>query len=236
MNKYSVLIVDDEPIQRKIMQQYCEQSRFFSSIHQASDAVEALEMLHKFNYHLLLLDINMPLLSGLNLVKTLQANVKVIFVTAYAEHAVEAFELNVIDYLLKPVAFERFIKALQKLVTSETLPENNTADVATTTTEKAFIALKQGKKNLRVKADDILYCEAKGNNTRVFLADETTLDIYIPLTKLLTDLPIADFSRIHRSFIVNNKRIKAIENNQVYIGKATIPIGANFKAAVQKLL
>lgn len=221
MNKFTVLIVDDEPIQRKIMREYCTQSRFFQKIDEAKDGVEALQLLNQSSYDLLLLDINMPLLSGLSLAKSIKGNTKVIFVTAYAEHAVEAFELSVIDYLLKPVSFERFIKAIQKLI-----PEEK----ATTLDTKNFIALKQGKKTIKVNLDDILYCESKGNNTHIFLSTDTQLNIYSPLTKLLSELPKEMFTQVHRAFIVNIKKIKVVENNLIHIGNITIPIGANFKS------
>lgn len=221
MNKFTVLIVDDEPIQRKIMREYCTQSRFFQKIDEAKDGVEALELINQSSYDLLLLDINMPLLSGLSLAKSIKGNTKVIFVTAYAEHAVEAFELSVIDYLLKPVSFERFIKAIQKLI-----PEEK----ATALDTKNFIALKQGKKTIKVNLDDILYCESKGNNTHIFLSTDTQLNIYSPLTKLLSELPKEMFTQVHRAFIVNIKKIKVVENNLVHIGNITIPIGANFKS------
>lgn len=227
MNKFSVLIVDDEPIQRKIMREYCIQSRFFEKIAEAKDGVEALEFLNLSNYDLLLLDINMPLLSGLSLAKAVKPVTKIIFVTAYAEHAVEAFELSVIDYLLKPVSFERFIKAIQKLV-----PETP----AVTNESSNFVTVKQGKKTLKVNVDDILYCEAKGNNTHIFLTDNTHLDIYSPLTKLLSELPKELFTQVHRAFVVNNKKVKAVENNLLHIGSVTVPVGGNFKDSLQRLI
>jgi DNA-binding LytR/AlgR family response regulator len=220
MNKFSVLIVDDEPIQRKIMREYCTQSRFFEKVSEAKDGVEALEFLNQSHFDLLLLDINMPLLSGLSLAKSIKGNTKVIFVTAYSEHAVEAFELSVFDYLLKPVSFERFIKAIQKLIPEEKI---------TTQENKNFISVKQGKKTLKVNVDDILYCEAKGNNTSIFLSDGSCLNIYSTLTKLLSELPKETFTQVHRAFAVNATKIKAIENNLLHIGSITIPIGANFK-------
>lgn len=227
MSKFSVLIVDDEPIQRKIMHQYCVQSRFFKKVQEVKDAVEALEALNQSHFDLLLLDINMPLLSGLSLAKSIKGNTKVIFVTAYAEHAVEAFELNVIDYLLKPVSFERFIQALQKL----SGPENNVANE-----KHRFISVKQGKKLMKVNVDDILYCEAKGNNTHIFLTDSTEINVYMPLTKLMAELLDINFTRVHRAFVVNNSKIKAVENNLLYIGGITVPVGANYKQDVQKLI
>lgn len=229
MNKLSILIVDDEPIQRRIMREFCVQSRFFSVIDEAKDGIEAIEKLNSAHFDLLLLDINMPLLSGLSLARTLKHHTKVIFVTAYAEHAVDAFELNALDYLLKPVAFERFIQAIQKLVPEEK-PEQTPSENPT------FITLKQGKKTLKVNTADILYCEAKGNNIFICLADETHLDVYMPLSKLQEELPNSIFVRVHRSFIVNKEKIKAVENNLLHIGSAKVPVGANFKEGVKGLM
>ena len=227
MMKYKVLIVDDEPIPRKIMYDYCNQSRFFEKIVEVKDGVEALELLNNHHFDLLLLDINMPLLSGLSLAKCVNANTKVIFVTAYAEHAVEAFELNVIDYLLKPVTFERFMKAIQKFAQTE-------SNIASET--NLYVTVKQGKKSLKIQTEEILYCEARGNNTLIFLTDNSILDVYSPLKKLLNDLPGKQFIRVHRAFIVNKKKIKAIENNLLYIGKLSIPIGRTFKDDVSDVL
>lgn len=220
MNKFSVLIVDDEPIQRKIMREYCIQSHFFEKIVEAKDGVEALQLIHQFHFDLLLLDINMPLLSGLSLANSIQPTIKIIFVTAYAEHAVEAFELSVIDYLLKPVSFERFLKAIQKLMadSSDTVSEAN-----------SFVSIKQGKKILKLNINEMLCCEAKGNSTLIFLTDKTQLKIYIPLSKLLAHLPNDIFKRVHRAFIVNTKKVKVIEKNLLHIGDLKIPIGGNFK-------
>jgi two-component system LytT family response regulator len=228
MNKFSVLIVDDEPIQRKIMREYCIQSHFFEKIVEAKDGVEALQLIHQSHFDLLLLDINMPLLSGLSLANSIQPTIKIIFVTAYAEHAVEAFELSVIDYLLKPVSFERFLKAIQKLI-----PENNMGPATET---KSFISVKQGKKSVKVNVDDILYCEAKGNSTFIYLTDKTHLEIYSPLTKLLSELPKESFTQVHRAFVISNNKVKAVENNLLYVGGLTIPVGGNFKDGLKKFL
>lgn len=226
MKTFSVLIVDDEPIQRKIMRSLCEQSLFFETIVDAKDAVEALSLLNQSHFDLMLLDINMPLLSGLSLAKTIPSHTKVIFVTAYSEHAVEAFELNVLDYLLKPVSFERFLKAIQKLH----LTENTANESIPSPDNKRFISLKQGKRVIKVKLEDIHYCEARGNNTFIYLADKTHIDIYSPLTKLLEDLPNKMFTRVHRSFIVNNTKVKAVDPIQVHlINDAAVPVGASYK-------
>lgn len=232
----NVLIVDDEPIQRKIMREYCTQSCFFEKIEEAKDGIAALGQLQQSHYDLILLDINMPLFSGLSLAKSISNNTKVIFITAYAEHAVEAFELNVVDYLMKPVSFERFLKAIQKVVPEENASKSKNSITPLDAENKIFISLKKGKKILKIKIEDILYCEAKGNNTYIHLTDNIEIDIYTPLSVLLSKLPPELFTQVHRSFIVNNKKVKAAENSLLYIGSVTIPVGANYKDGLQKIL
>jgi DNA-binding LytR/AlgR family response regulator len=235
MKKFSVLIIDDEPIPRKIMREYCIQSRFFEKIDEAKDAVEALELIVQFQYDLLLLDINMPLLSGLSFAKSVKPGTKIIFVTAYAEHAVNAFELNALDYLMKPVSFERFIKAIQKLIPESQISTSSISEKRELADTSNFVLVKQGKKITKVKTENILYCEAKGNNTFIFMNDDSHINVYSPLSKLYSDMPIGLFTRIHRSYFVNNSKVKAIDSNFIYLENKTLPIGQNFKSEVERL-
>lgn len=226
MKKYSVLIVDDEPIQRRIMRQYCVQSSFFETIDEAKDGVEAIGKLQQQTYNLLLLDINMPLLTGLSLAKTINSSTHIVFVTAYAEHAVEAFELNVLDYLMKPVSFERFMKAVQKLGGSEK------AVPPATVTAPPHLLLKQGRKTIKINQEEIIYLEAKGNSTRIVFSDDTHRDFHQTFSSVLALLPAQQFVRTHRSYAINRLKINAIENKLVYLGKHKIPVGDYFRAAL----
>lgn len=230
MKKYSVLIVDDEPIQRRIMKQYCVQSCFFETIDEAKDGVEAIGKLQQQTYNLLLLDINMPLLTGLSLAKTINSSTHIIFVTAYAEHAVEAFELNVLDYLMKPVSFERFMKAIQKLGSSEKVQPPVTG-----TAPPPHLLLKQGRKTIKINQEEIVYLEAKGNNTRIVFSDDTHRDFHQTFTSVIGLLPAEQFVRTHRSYAVNRLKINAIENKLIYTGKHKIPVGENYKSVLTQL-
>ncbi len=232
MKKYSVLIADDEPIQRRIMRAYCEQSALFESVAEAKDGVDALGLLHQRSFDLILLDINMPGLTGLSLAKAISAKTKVIFVTAFSEHAVEAFELNALDYLMKPVSFERFIKAVQKLAE---LHKVEALSEIEETPALAFVTVKHGKKMMKLKAEEIMYCEAKGNNIRIYMADGRYIDIYQTISSLAGDLNTDIFLRVHRSFIVNRRHIKAIENNLLTVGSSKVPVGPNYREVIQRL-
>lgn len=227
MKKYSVLIVDDEPLSRRVLKNYCEQSRFFDLVQEARDGVEALSILVENSFDLLLLDIHMPMLTGLQLAKSITPATKVIFVTAYAEHAVEAFEVNAIDYLMKPVSFERFMRAIQKL-------SSKTQEKALT--NEHTVILKQGRKTIRLPVDDILYCEAKSNNIRIYLANQVTTDFYMPLKKLIEQLPVEGFTQVHRSFIINKSKVTAVENNLIHLGNYRVPVGKNFKPVLTTLI
>lgn len=227
MKKYSVLIVDDEPLSRRVLKNYCEQSRFFDLVQEARDGVEALSILVENSFDLLLLDIHMPMLTGLQLAKSITPATKVIFVTAYAEHAVEAFEVNAIDYLMKPVSFERFMRAIQKL-------SSKTQEKALT--NEHTVILKQGRKTIRLPVDDILYCEAKSNNIRIYLTNQVTTDFYMPLKKLIEQLPVEGFTQVHRSFIINKSKVTAVENNLIHLGNYRVPVGKNFKPVLTTLI
>lgn len=232
MKKYSVLIADDEPIQRRIMRGYCEQSGLFGMVAEAKDGVDALGQLHNQSFDLILLDINMPGLSGLSLAKAITPKTKVVFVTAFSEHAVEAFELNALDYLMKPVSFERFIKAVQKLAVAtagDSVPP--VADVPVS----GFVTVKQGKKSMKLKAAEILYCEAKGNNIRIYMVDGSYIDIYQTFTSFTESLDSEIFIRIHRSYIVNRQHIVAVENSLLTVGSHKVPVGSNYRDILKGL-
>ena len=228
--KYNCLVVDDEPIARKIITAYAGQMPFLNVAGECINAIDAIDYLRtNNNIDVIFLDINMPNLSGLQLMKIIQPKQPVIFTTAYAEHAIESYELNAVDYLLKPFSFERFTKAIFKAVNvikssqrsfSEGQPER-----------KPDFFIKSDGKNYPVLIDDILYCEAMKNYTMVMLKSEKKLMPLIPLTKFEAILSEAggQFIQTHRSFIVSKKHIAAVSNNDVTIDKYEIPIGIQFR-------
>lgn len=230
LKKYNCLVVDDEPIARKIIITYIEQMPLLQLAAERINALSAIDYLRtNSDVHIIFLDINMPNLSGLQLLKIIQPQQPVIFTTAYSDYAVESYELNAVDYLLKPFSFERFTKAVYKAIDVFKKPYKNTYEISHEKRPDFFI--KSDGKNYPVLLDDILYCEAKKNYTAVILKNEQKLMPLIPLSKFETLLSEAggEFIQIHRSFLIAKKHITAITPNNVTINKFEIPIGVQFK-------
>lgn len=230
---YKCLIVDDEPIARKIVQGYIDQLPNLECSVQAKNAIEALEILNNDpGIEIVFLDINMPNLSGMSLAKILATPPKIIFTTAYSEYAVESYELNAVDYLLKPFSFERFTKAAFKAVD---LIEKSRPGAANEIKpgEEQQLFIKSDGRNYPVSPNEILYCEAKKNYTKIVLKSDKTYLPLIPLSKLEDELKAVSphFMRVHRSFIVSSKEIVSVSANHVFIGKYKIPLGEQYKLA-----
>lgn len=234
--KYNCLVVDDEPIARRIITSYLEELPFLKLADECINAVSAIECLRAGNdIDIIFLDINMPNLSGLQLLKIIQPKQPVIFTTAYAEHAIESYELNAADYLLKPFSFERFTKAVYKAVNIiKTVPQNSSAPME----RKLDFFIKSDGKNYPVLLDDILYCEAMKNYTMVVLKGDQKLMPLIPLSKFESMLVEAggDFVQVHRSFLVSKNHITAVTTHNVLIHKYDIPIGVQYREKFLKAI
>lgn len=229
IEKHNCLLVDDEPIARKILINYIDQMPLLQVAAECINALSAIDYLRSHgDIDLIFLDINMPNLSGLQLLKIIQPQQPVIFTTAYSEYAVESYELNAVDYLLKPFSFERFTKAVYKALD---VPTNSAKTAVPPAYEKRIVYIKSDGKNYPVRVDDILYCEAKKNYTMVVLKNEQRLMPLIPLSKFESLLLEAGgmFLQIHRSFVVSKKYISAVSANQVIINNYELPIGIQFK-------
>src|SRR5688500_17379813 len=230
VEKYNCLVVDDEPIARKIVCNYIEQIPLLQLAAECINAFTAIDHLRTHSdVDIIFLDINMPNLSGLQLLKIAQPLQPIIFTTAHADYAVESYELNAVDYLLKPFSFERFTKAVYKAVDLLTHPNKNNYAIPGEKKDAFFI--KSDGKNYPVFLDDILYCEARKNYTMVVLKNNKKLMPLIPLSKFETLLMEAggEFIQVHRSFLISRKHISAITANNVIINKIEIPIGIQFK-------
>lgn len=230
VEKYKCLVVDDEPIARKIIIGYIDQMPFLQFAAESINALSAIDYLRAHNdIDIIFLDINMPNLSGLEFLKILQPQQPVIFTTAYSEYAVESYELNAVDYLLKPFSFVRFTKAVYKAL--DVIKKNNSSTNEPANDNRRVFFIKSDGKNYPVFLDDILYCEAMKNYTMVVLKNEQKLMPLIPLSKFETMLSEAggDFIQIHRSFIVSRKHITAVTPSSVTVNKFEVPIGVQFK-------
>jgi DNA-binding LytR/AlgR family response regulator len=228
MNKIRCIITDDEPIARQIVRSYCSQIESIEVVAECENAMEAYGLLASSNIDLLFLDINMPVLNGMSLLKSAKNLPDVIITTAYKDYAIDAFEFNVLDYLLKPFSFERFFSAVQKLESKNTdanLENENTPQV-----NETGIFFKVGKVIYRFQFDRILFLEAQQNYTRI-VTDTDDIKIYKSLSHIESELPSHLFLRTHRSFIINKNMINKIDGNTIYIGKQEVPIGANYREA-----
>ncbi|WP_437369212.1 LytR/AlgR family response regulator transcription factor [Maribacter litoralis] len=227
------LIVDDEHIAHKIIVEYCEMLPHMKLQKNCYSALEALEYLNTHTVDLIFLDINMPKLKGFEFLKTLSAPPKVIVTTAYSEFALEGYELNVSDYLLKPFSFERFIKAVNKVLSTDTKVENVISEENDTTTERIFF--RQNKSYIQLEVNAILFIEASGNYTKIVSKNET-ISIREKISDVLDLLPSKDVLQVHKSFAVAIKYINRIEGNRIHIQDHIIPIGNLYKANLIQIL
>lgn len=225
MERVNCVIVDDEPIARAIIQSYCSHLPILQVVSSCSNALEAKTILQKQKADIIFLDINMPVLDGIAFLKTIKNPPQVILTTAFKEYALEAFDLAVCDYLLKPFSLERFIVAVDKAMEKLKLL-NRTSDNRTETETYTFI--KADGKIYNISIEDMLYAEASGNYTKIVMENGTIMPA-MTFTSVEELLPRTAFVRVHRSFIINKSKITHVEGNRVYINKHEIPIGSSYK-------
>ena len=231
MTKY--LIVDDEPIAHRIIEDYCADLSFLELQENCYNALEALQYLKNHRVDLIFLDLNMPKLKGFDFLKTLTDPPKVIVTTAYKEFAIEGYELNVCDYLLKPFSFERFIKAVNKAVD---LGEPKTAgSIVNAGQGEGKFFLKGDKKYHQVRIKDILFIEAYGNYSKVYLPWEMILT-HEKISSFESRLSAHRFLRVHKSFMVSIDKINQVEGNRIIIDGHYVPIGQYYKKNITDLL
>jgi len=216
------IIVDDEPIARDILKNYIEQVPYLTLIASCEDAFEAMRILNAGDIDLIILDINMPRLTGFEMLRTLKKYPAVIITSAYPEYALEGFELSVTDYLLKPFSFPRFVQATEKVVhkTSETAPAIKEDDL--------FLMVKSDKKLTKVFFDEISYIEAYGNYIFIYTGQERVMSKQT-LTQFESQLPATRFARIHKSYIASLKAIKYLEGNEIAIAGKKLPVGKVYR-------
>ncbi|GGG12185.1 DNA-binding response regulator [Dokdonia pacifica] len=228
------LIIDDEHIAHGIIKRYCDMMPNMQLMKNCYDALEAIEYLNTHTVDLIFLDLNMPKLKGFDFLKTLASPPKVIVTTAYQEFALEGYELNIVDYLLKPFSFERFLKAVNK-ATVNTTPNPTIINTQTTETHSSKIFLRSNKKYTQVAVDTILFLESAGNYVKVVTKD-STITVRDKITDVLEKLPQKDFIQVHKSFAVAKNHIDSIEGNRIIIQGTTVPIGQTYKSNIHTLL
>jgi len=231
--KLKCLIVDDEVLAQDVIEKYIATIPTLKLVGKCDNAVEAISFLHNNHVDLLFLDLNMPELSGLEMLKTLTNPPKVILTTAYSEYALESYEYGVVDYLLKPIKLERFIKAVNKVVEqhSETVVAENISSQPTHET----IFIKEDQVTYQLKLNDILFIEAYGNYLKVHTLEK----IYVArdtMHDMEGKLPEAIFMRIHKSYIVSVSKIESVSGNRIFINKQEIPVGEMYKMALKQTI
>lgn len=224
--KYTCLIVDDEKLARELIEAYISQLSNLELIASCSSAIEASEYLNKERIDLLFLDIEMPLLNGVDFYKNLPQKPEVIFTTAYRDYAIDGFNLDAIDYLLKPIVFDRFFKSVQKFFSNKKYALTKEKKDIVNNPKEDFIFISKGRKKIKILLEHVLYIESFKDYLKIHLTTEThTIKHKISVFETLLD---KRFIRTHRSYIVNIDKITAYTKDDVEIGKIEIPIGGNF--------
>jgi len=222
MSTYQCLVIEDEPLAQDVLKKYIQDHPSLELVATCTDALQAQQVLAKQPVSIIFLDINLPRLSGIGFLKTLSHPPLVIFTTAYPEFAAEGFELDAIDYLVKPFSFERFLKAINKAL--EKLERRSTEK----STAPASIFIKADKKVYKINLDDILYLEALDDYVKLVTAQQSYL-VNDTLKSLQEELPVTQFMRVHKSYIISKNNIVFFEGNYVRIGEKDIPIGASYR-------
>jgi len=224
------IAIDDEPIALDVVKSLASKVPFITLQAVFTNAFEAIAYLQQNQVDLIFLDIKMPDISGIDFLNSLRHPPLVIFTTAYAEHAVKGFELNALDYLLKPFSLSRFLKACNKAEELYSLRKQST-----TSTEPLHLFIKDGYEQIKVAIDDITYIEAAGNYTQINLQNNSSLSTRMPIGEMLNLLPAKKFIRTHRAFIVAKNRITKFDRVQIWIGTQLIPIGPTYAQCILDL-
>ena len=231
---YKCLIVDDEKLGRELIKSYIAHFPYLEASAEATSAIEAVQLLAKQDYDILFLDINMPQISGIDLLKQSKHLPLTILCTAYSEYALESYEFDVVDYLLKPIDLGRFTKAITKIMDRL----NIKAPVITLPTappKPAFFFVKSEYKKVRIDIPKIQYIEAMEKYVRIHLETERVLTL-MSMSGILELLPPDNFIRIHRSYIINTQKITMLEGNRVVIGEIKLPVSKANRKVVNEII
>ena len=226
--KLKCIIVDDEPIARKIIKEFIDEIDFLEFSGQAENPLKALTLLNENRIDIIFLDINMPKINGIDFLKTSKTKAIIIMTTAYPEYAVEAYGLDVFDYLVKPIAFERFLKACNK---AKEMKELKTTSIIQANKTNDYFFIKFDSQIDKIFYDDLIYAEAMLNYVMLYTHSKKRM-VYVTIKGLEEQLPSDIFIKVHKSFIVNMNKIKSIEGNTLDVGISKITISQNLKEKV----
>lgn len=229
-NEIKCLVVDDEPLAAKLIATYVERTPSLvlaGTVHNAEDAIKAIE---EGDIDLLFLDIRMPRLSGMELARLLPSHIKVVFTTAYADHAVDGFRVGALDYLLKPVSYEEFQQAATRAREAFALSRRDEAAVTQSATKSNFLMVKSEYRLVRLPLEKITYIEGLKDYVKIFVDDDVKPVLSLMSMKAVEEaLPQPGFLRVHRSFIVNTDKVRLIERNSIIMNERSIPVGDSYR-------
>ena len=230
--KIKCLVVDDEPLAIKLLDKHIAKIEVLELVATCNNAIKAFEILNTQQVDLLFLDIKMPNLTGIDFLRTLKNPPKTIFTTAYRDYAIESYDLGVVDYLLKPIIFERFFKAVDRFLQDQTTSSIQSKE----TILDDFMLIKSGNKHHKVTIADILYIESLKDYIKIHTIDNKRIVSKYRISEIEQELKDKKFLRVHRSYIINVDKISAFTVNDIEINSTEIPIGASYKEKVVSFL
>ncbi|SFD17281.1 LytR/AlgR family response regulator transcription factor [Flavobacterium phragmitis] len=227
--KIKCVLIDDEPLAIKVLQNYFTNFTDFEVIATFNNSLEALDFINSTPVDAVFLDINMPMMTGFELISLIESKTKVIITTAFREFAAESYDLDVLDYLVKPIPLPRFIKCINKITTEYNFKNNIKVETAK---GDSHIFIKVDKKMMKINIEEILFVEGMKEYIKVVTPDKTYIT-HKSLTSLSEELPADRFLRIHKSYVIALNKVKSIEGNRVQIQSHNIPIGRNYSKDVK---
>ncbi len=226
------LIVDDEPLAQQVIEEFAGRIPFLSVVAKCSNASEAAEILRKIEIDLIFLDIHMPRISGLDFIASVKNPPQFILVTAYSEHALQGFNVNATDYLMKPVPFDRFLKSVNKAHELFTLRKN--LGITESLIEQKYILVKSGYQTIKIVLDTVLYIEGLKDYVKIHTEGKKPVLSLLTMKGLSETLPDDKFMRVHKSFIIAMDRISSLSRSRVMISDRWIPVGENYREQFRK--
>jgi len=238
MEKIRTIAIDDEPLALDMMAGYIQKTPFLELVAAFDNPIDALELINEKQVQLIFLDIQMPDLKGTDFARSIRSDVKVIFSTAYAQYALEGFQLEALDYLLKPISYETFLKSANRARSHFNLIQQaNTTLPEEVLSNADYLFIKADYKIQRINYSEILYFEGLKDYVKVFTTQSTTPVVFHSTLKAVEEkVPASQFMRIHRSYIVNLEKVNAVERYRILFGKERIPVSDQYKEAFNAFL
>jgi len=233
--RINCIIVDDEPVAREILENHLSRIGQVHVVASCKNAVEAFQAINNHPVDLVFLDIQMPEISGLSFARSVNRNLKIIFTTAYRDYAVEGFDLRAVDYLLKPISFERLMQGIDKYLEENSLPVRDTVHGTHDQSDDSMF-VRSDRKMVRVSFSDVLFIESLGDYIKIHLSDGKTLVTRDSISNIETVLPQKEFIRVHRSYIVGRMHIDSYTSDTIGIGRHEVPISRSYREEVMKKL